>query len=292
VVSRRGPRPGGIGAASDERWRPWFFIALVAAGASLLVFFAALLGACHGDDEDPGPGTIDARTPTPTPTAEQDATATEEPATEETEEETETPETETPGNGGSVTLVCGDILAPLNKQNALPPDCAPDDLVPIPPERTAAGTQYMRIAARDALLELMEAAAQEGVDLYAVSAYRSYEGQVAAYNSNLAACGGDRACADRISAHPGHSEHQLGTTVDVSSPSAGFGLESFVGTEEAAWLEANAWRFGFVVSYPEGKEHITGYAYEPWHIRWIGREEARRVHESGLTLHEYLARNR
>lgn len=276
-------------AANEERWRPWFFIALVAAGASVFVFLAVLFGACNGNDDGPANGAIDAITPTPTATPTPDETpATEEPATEETEE----PATTAPDNGGGRLLVCGDIMAPLNKENALPPDCEPDDLVPIPAERTAVGTQYMRVAARDALLELMEAAAEDGVDLYAVSAYRSYEGQVAAYNSNLAACGGDRACADRISAHPGHSEHQLGTTVDVSSPSAGFGLESFVGTEEAAWLEANAWRFGFVVSYPEGKEHITGYAYEPWHIRWIGREEARRVHESGLTLHEYLARNR
>jgi len=181
-------------------------------------------------------------------------------------------------------------MAPLNKQDALPADCEPNDLAPIPADRTAYGTQYLRVAARDALLELMEAAAQDGFDLYAVSAYRSYDGQVAAYNSNLAACGYDRACADRISAHPGHSEHQLGTTVDVSSPGAGFGLETFVGTEDAAWVEANAWKFGFVVSYPAGTEHITGYAYEPWHLRWIGRAEAQRVHESGLTLHEYLAR--
>ncbi len=276
-------------AANEERWRPWFFIALVAAGASVFVFLAVLFGACNGNDDGPANGAIDAITPTPTATPTPDETpATEEPATEETEE----PAPTAPDNGGGRLLVCGDIMAPLNKENALPSDCEPDDLVPIPAERTAVGTQYMRVAARDALLELMEAAAEDGFDLYAVSAYRSYEGQVAAYNSNLAACGGDRACADRISAHPGHSEHQLGTTVDVSSPSAGFGLESFVGTEEAAWLEANAWRFGFVVSYPEGKEHITGYAYEPWHIRWIGREEARRVHESGLTLHEYLARNR
>lgn len=259
------------------------------ASALVFVFVVASLAGDGGDGGSPFPGRPDVITPTPG--SEPDPTSTPDdgtsPTTEPTVESTEAP---SPGSGGGDVLACGDIMAPLNKQNALGADCAPGDLALIPPERTAYGSQYLRVSARDALVELIDAAAVDGFDLYAVSAYRSYDGQVAAYNSNLASCGGDRACADRISAHPGHSEHQLGTTVDVSSPGAGYGLESFVGTADAAWVEANAWRFGFVVSYPEGTEHITGYAYEPWHIRWVGRAEAQRVHESGLTLHEYLAR--
>jgi hypothetical protein len=114
-----------------------------------------------------------------------------------------------------------------------------------------------------------------------VSAYRSYDAQVAAYEENRAIHGDD---VDRFSARPGHSEHQLGTTVDVSSASAAYALEGFEGTPEAEWVATNSWRFGFIVSYPEGKEEVTGYAYEPWHIRYVGKETAAAVRQSGLTL--------
>ena len=83
---------------------------------------------------------------------------------------------------------------------------------------------------------------------------------------------------------------QLGTTADVSSPAAGCGLESIIGTREADWIAANSWKFGFIVSYPNGKEGVTGYAYEPWHVRYIGRGDASKVNASGLTLTEYLGK--
>lgn len=296
MVSSRGHSQVGAGDA-EARWRPWFMLAIIALVVSALVFVIVLFGLSRGDGNSPGspilPGGSTAtatRTaapggdPTTGPT--QGATATEGTA-QPTEQPTNPPSSEPTEEGDP--LPCGDIMAPLNKVNYLSASCAPGDLVAIPAERNGQGTQYLRAEAADALLELMDAASADGFELYAISGYRSYDGQVAAYQSNLAACGGDSACADRVSARPGHSEHQLGTTMDVSSPDAGYGLESFVGTPEADWVRDNSWKFGFVVSYPEGTEHITGYAFEPWHIRWIGKSAAASVHASGLTLHEYLA---
>ncbi len=96
--------------------------------------------------------------------------------------------------------------------------------------------------------------------------------------------------AERISARPGHSEHQMGTAIDFTSASAGYGLgEGFAQTPEGAWLSQNAPRFGFVMSYPAGKESVTGYAYEPWHFRYVGIDVARAVVARGITLTEYLA---
>ena len=194
----------------------------------------------------------------------------------------------TPQPDGTFVVACGDILAPLDKQHRLPADCVPSDLVALPAEMSSGGVQLMREEAAAAFRGLFAAAQRDSFTIFAASAYRSYATQVAVYGSNVARNG--QAAADRVSARPGHSEHQLGTTTDVTSASAGFGLAGFRGTPEAAWLAENAWKFGFIVSYTEGTEHITGYAYEPWHIRWIGTEEAARVRESGLTLHEWLLR--
>jgi D-alanyl-D-alanine carboxypeptidase len=80
----------------------------------------------------------------------------------------------------------------------------------------------------------------------------------------------------------------MGTTADIGWN--GCELECTVGTPEAVWIAANAHKYGFIVSYPDGKEHITGYAYEPWHVRYVGTDVAAQVHASGLTLHEFLLR--
>ncbi|MCC7363830.1 MAG: M15 family metallopeptidase [Dehalococcoidia bacterium] len=271
-------------------WHPWFIASVVALGAAILVFAFVIVSLARD-----GGGTTDAAAPGGQPTQPAGGDATNEPSTatntaSTTASATQTRETTTATPSTGRLLTCGDILAPINKQNYLDAGCVPGDLEAIPAAMSRQGEQLMRADARTAFVALINAAAVDGFDLYAISAYRSYQGQVAAYNANLSGCGGDVACADRISAHPGHSEHQLGTTVDVSSESAGFGLESFIGTAEAGWVAENAWKHGFVVSYPDGKEQITGYSYEPWHIRYIGKDEAKKVRDSGLTLHEYLAR--
>ena len=95
--------------------------------------------------------------------------------------------------------------------------------------------------------------------------------------------------ANRFSARPGYSEHQLGTTIDFTSRRAEFDLtNAFGATPEGQWLDENAVRYGFVMSYPPDKEDITGYVYEPWHFRYVGEEVAAEVRREGITLHEYL----
>jgi D-alanyl-D-alanine carboxypeptidase len=142
----------------------------------------------------------------------------------------------------------------------------------------------MRTEAAAALQEMFSAASKDGFRLFAASSYRSYQQREITFQQNVAS--GGRDYAERTSAHAGHSEHQLGTTTDVASQTASF--EALEGTPEAKWLADNSWKYGFVISYPSGKESVTGYAYEPWHIRWVGKDVAAKVRASGLTLHEYL----
>lgn len=262
---------------------------------ALSTLSAACGGGASADDHD-------AFTPTPPVTSTEDGSSPTTRATDTpTMAETATPAVDTPtqaGNGGGVTatptpdnsivVTCGDIRAPLDKEHRLTADCVPPDLVQLPGEMVSSGGQLMRAGAAEAFKELFGAAQKDGYTVLAASAYRSYQAQISAYQASVNA--GGVAYADRVSAHPGHSEHQLGTTVDVTSASAGYSLEGFVGTPEAGWLAQNSWKYGFIVSYPDGKEPITGYAFEPWHIRWLGKSEAEKVRNSGLTLHEYLLR--
>lgn len=252
----------------------------------LVTVLAVVLVACGGEDNEPS-----ATIRTPTLPSEATETSTESPADNApTEAPQATPEpTATPAvtdEHGAVILPCDDLLAPVDKQHRLPAECAPSDLVVLPADYSYGGEQLMRQEAAAAFIELREAAAQEGVVIYARSSYRSYDTQVYTYDFHVANSGQEY--ADRMSARPGHSEHQLGTTTDVVSASSGYELDPFVGTPEAAWIEENAWRFGFIVSYPEGMEDVTGYIYEPWHIRFVGTDIAAEVRDSGRTLGEYL----
>lgn len=125
------------------------------------------------------------------------------------------------------------------------------------------------------------AAAADGINLWIVSGFRSYATQVATYNQFVANYG--QAFADTTSARPGHSEHQSGLAIDVNLVDQSFGS-----TPEGIWVRDNAQRFGFVIRYPQGKEHITGYMWEPWHLRYLGGDLAATLASSGLTLEEYL----
>ncbi len=129
--------------------------------------------------------------------------------------------------------------------------------------------------------EMIADAYADGITLWVCSGYRSYSYQSKLYNNYVYTDG--KAAADTYSARPGHSEHQTGLAADINSAD-----ESFAGTPEAKWLAANCWKYGFIIRYPKGKESITGYIYEPWHIRYLGKENAKLVYESGLTLEEYL----
>ena len=125
------------------------------------------------------------------------------------------------------------------------------------------------------------AAAGAGLSIYIASGYRSYASQTSVYNSYVAQDG--QALADTYSARPGHSEHQTGLAIDLNSVHV-----SFASTPEGRWVSANAHRFGFIVRYPAGKEHITGYTYEPWHLRHVGVPLATHLYASNLTLEEYM----
>lgn len=130
--------------------------------------------------------------------------------------------------------------------------------------------------------ELLSAdAKKEGLDIHLSSGFRSYDYQKRIYNNYVNAYG--QSTADTFSARPGHSEHQTGLAIDVNSID-----DSFAATPESAWLASNAHRYGFIIRYPKGKEHITGYKYESWHIRYLGVDTATAVYNSGLTLEEYL----
>jgi LAS superfamily LD-carboxypeptidase LdcB/LysM repeat protein len=181
-------------------------------------------------------------------------------------------------------------LALVNKTNALDPYYLPPDLtipeVPFTTEGSAPRKQ-MRAEAAQALEQLFARAAAEGIELAGVSAYRSYPRQATIFRENWEQ---DPEEANRSSARPGESEHQTGLAIDVSSPSVNYVLtQAFGETEEGRWLAQNAADFGFILRYPQGKEDITGYLYEPWHIRYVGRPAAEAIAQSGLTLEEFLA---
>lgn len=182
-----------------------------------------------------------------------------------------------------------DIAILVNKTNELPSDFVPLNLVkPDVPFVSGAKNNLMRKEAADALERMFDDARKAGFSLYALSGYRRYDNQKQIFNKNIAKYGSIEA-ANMYSAKPGQSEHQTGLAMDITSAGVKFKLtEAFGDTPEGKWVAANAHRYGFILRYPKGKEQITGYAYEPWHIRFLGEELAARVYHSGLTYEEYL----
>lgn len=183
-----------------------------------------------------------------------------------------------------------DLLVLVNKEYKLPSTYAPSDLVTIGNSVIRRGNSYqLRSIVIDNLKELVNSAKDDGVDLSVVSAYRSYNTQVSTYNRWVRHYNNCVSCADKISARPGHSEHQLGTTIDFSSNEVNDRLGSvFNNTGASKWLEENAYKYGFVLSYPKSYEHITGYSYESWHYRYIGKDNALEMKNSGMIRETYL----
>ncbi len=177
----------------------------------------------------------------------------------------------------------------VDKQRSLPADLAPSDLVAIPDRLAVPGFagQRMRREAADALVKLLDAADAQGVQLRARSTYRSYSEQVTTFQFWVNQLG--EAQARRESAEPGHSEHQLGTVADVVSRSINWELIiPFGDTAEGKWLGAHAHEYGFAISYPKDGEAVTGYIYEPWHIRYLGTTCSKAWAESGMVLVKFL----
>lgn len=143
-------------------------------------------------------------------------------------------------------------------------------------------------AARTALDQLLAAGNEvNGLQFVVRSGYRSYQEQEALYNSYVARDG--QVAADTYSAQAGHSEHQTGLAFDIGSVASTNDFTiSFGTTPEGAWLKQHAHEYGFIIRYPEGKEKITGYQYEPWHIRYVGKSLAEKLYRSHQTLEEYF----
>ncbi|MBS4190888.1 M15 family metallopeptidase [Bacillus sp. FJAT-49705] len=182
-------------------------------------------------------------------------------------------------------------LVLVNKQYSLPDGYAPSDLVR-PKVPFSFGDQdieksYLREEAATALETMFSEAQKKGINLFAVSGYRSFDRQTAVFNAEVKKYGEDKAI--QAVAIPGSSEHQTGLAMDISSQSANFELsEQFGETIEGKWTAENAHHFGFIIRYPKGKEGITGYKFEPWHLRYVGKEAATVIYEKQLTLEEYF----
>ena len=149
-------------------------------------------------------------------------------------------------------------------------------------------SQSMREDAAAALEELFRAAQSEGIRLSTVSGDRSYSKQSLIYSRKVGRTGSE-AEADKLVARPGTSEHQLGLAMDLATRDSSTLSERFASTAEGQWVYANCQRFGFIVRYLKGYEDVTGYSFEPWHIRYVGPEHAQAVAASGLPLETYLS---
>ena len=183
------------------------------------------------------------------------------------------------------------LLLPVDRQRALPEGYRPPDL-------SWVGGRLVRGIAKADALAMIDAAASEGVEITPISGYRSPDEQALAFDSAVwtAMARGesvDRAEAEarmaRFVAPPGHSQHQLGTAIDFSTWDINYAVQpKFAETAAGRWLELNAWQYGFVLSYTRQGEAHSGYAYEPWHYRWIGRDLSAILQRDGYLDHPTL----
>jgi D-alanyl-D-alanine carboxypeptidase len=164
----------------------------------------------------------------------------------------------------------------------------PPDLVAVSKAGVGGGGLVREIALAD-LTAMAKAAKANGTPLKSLSAYRSYKTQVALFGKYASGYGfGD---AVTFSARPGHSEHQLGLTIDFGAVGDTRLTSNWEVTRTGKWMAGNAWKYGWMMSYPKGTMALTCYSYEPWHYRYVGRDAAAAIHEAGLTPREYLWAN-
>lgn len=194
-------------------------------------------------------------------------------------------------NGKQIVTNVDSLLVLVNKNRNMPADYIPENMV-IPNVNFSfegdSPKKYLREEAASALEELFQAAKNEELDLLATSGYRSYQTQKNIFEHKAGAMG--EKAANMLSAYPGQSEHQTGLAMDVTCSQASFSLsESFGELKEGLWVKENAHKYGFIIRYPKGKEDITGYSYEPWHLRFVGKEPANYIYSNDLTLEEYFA---
>ncbi len=182
------------------------------------------------------------------------------------------------------------LWAIANKGRQLPADYVPANLVnPNVPLRLDSSSPEMMLRqdAASALAQMFTAAQKDDLKLMLASGYRPYSQQVALYNRYVSQDG--QAAADTYSAKPGHSEHQLGLAADVEPVSRICEVDQcFADTAEGKWVAANAYKSGFIIRYPKGKESQTGYEYEPWHVRYVGAALAAQIYKTDTTLEQFF----
>jgi len=194
-------------------------------------------------------------------------------------------------NKKSIEVVANPSAIPVlvNKYNKLPDSYKPSDL--IDPDipfifKEKAEKRKMRSSAAREIEKLFAGAKEDGVSLLGVSAYRSHAVQTALFNHYVSVDGVK--AAKTYSAVPGTSEHETGLAIDVTGGDGKCAAEDcFAGTAAAKWLEKHADEFGFIIRYPKGKDDITGYQYEPWHLRYVGKTVAQEITSRKITLEEY-----
>jgi len=201
--------------------------------------------------------------------------------TEQQDEQPEQPDKIIEVDAGGYAIATAEVVEPTyidgiliaNKKYPLPEDFNPGE----------------NAEARAAFEQMATDAKALGFDLVAFSGFRSYEYQTTLYNNYVNRDG--KEAADRYSARPGHSEHQTGLAFDVGEKSREdlWLTAEFGETPAGKWLADNAYKYGFILRYPEGKEDVTGFMYEAWHFRYLGIEKATEVKQTGLTLEEYLS---
>jgi D-alanyl-D-alanine carboxypeptidase len=260
----------GDGRRGWSRGRRLLLVALVlvlAAGVVLVVRQAGTTGSppetAGATAAEPSPS---APTTTPSPTPGPTATSRAEPTFDRTQRSIDDP---------ASSWIVVDKARPLS-----PLDWAPADLVDI------GGGRLMRAEAARALDDMIAAAAAEGLSISIESAYRSYDYQVGVFRNQVARFGQTQ--AEVQVARPGHSEHQTGLSADIGG--GGCEIETcFATTAEGRWVAANGHRFGFLIRYADGKQDVTGFKFEPWHVRYVGAALATEMVRTGvLTMEEFF----
>ena len=176
-----------------------------------------------------------------------------------------------------------DKLVLVNKNNKLKNDFIPDDLIKLD-LKYSNEEKYLKKEAALSFYKLSEDAKEKGYRIIVVSAYRSYTYQEKLFDYYVKEKGLNYAL--NCSAKPGHSEHQTGLAIDVEG--SNFDYDLFEQSIEFDWMKKNAYKYGFILRYPKGKEHITGFKYEPWHYRYVGEKVAKYIYENNLTFEEYF----
>lgn len=175
----------------------------------------------------------------------------------------------------------------VGRRISVPHDYIPNDLIRIPRAARTVGVMCLSREPSMRLVNMFERASAEGQDLAVISAYRSAKTQarLTQYYLNTVGTSGLAGVAEA-----GHSEHQLGTTVDLSGKSQNYSgpNDNFGETPEGKWLAENSYKFGFIMSYPEGRQKDTGYIHEPWHFRYVGVDVAKDIHDEKMTIQEYF----